>query len=279
MLSLSMQYVLKALAAGKAVLSEKPISACFADAKKAIEASRKFYRPLAPKPLWFVAENFRFESVFEEAARLVSLCGAVQRVDLVAEAPLNYWYILEPSRTFQNMLKHAAFCCCTSLLCVISQHLSFFGIQLSPPSSSILHACRYFSSKWRTKQSAHAFMIHSSVHHMAALRMLAGATSATRATSVRALTLYDHQPLLRSNRSSRHMHEGHPCANTHALEPDCEDDMVVDYPGAEVVPQGTATGVSARLTWDSGLVSNVWLCMIASSVRVRVPCGVSTVFL
>lgn len=86
-----MQYVLKALAAGKAVLSEKPISACFADAKKAIEASRRLARPLAPKPLWFVAENFRFESVFEEAARLVPLCGSVGRVDLVAEAPLNYW--------------------------------------------------------------------------------------------------------------------------------------------------------------------------------------------
>lgn len=87
-----MQYVLKALAAGKAVLSEKPVSACFADAKQAIEASRSFTRPLYPKPLWFVAENFRFESVFEEAARLVPLCGGVSRVDLVAEAPLNHWY-------------------------------------------------------------------------------------------------------------------------------------------------------------------------------------------
>jgi predicted dehydrogenase len=85
------QYVLKALAAGKAVLSEKPISACFADAKKAIEDSRRLYRPLSPKPLWFVAENFRFESVFEETARLVPMCGAVSRVDLVAEVPLNYW--------------------------------------------------------------------------------------------------------------------------------------------------------------------------------------------
>ena len=89
-----MQYVLKALAAGKAVLSEKPISACFADAKNAIEASRKICRPVAPKPLWFVAENFRFESVFEEAARLVPLCGGVGRVDLVAEAPLNCWCIV-----------------------------------------------------------------------------------------------------------------------------------------------------------------------------------------
>lgn len=94
MLRPPVQYVLKALAVGKAVLSEKPISACFADAKKAIEASRKLYRHVAPKPLWFVAENFRFESVFEEAARLVPLCGSVSRVDLVAEAPLNCWYDL-----------------------------------------------------------------------------------------------------------------------------------------------------------------------------------------
>lgn len=54
---------------------------------------------------------------------------------------------------------------------------------------------------------------------------------------------------------------------SHALDGECDDDMHVDYPGAEVVPHGTATGVSAKLTWDSGLVSNVWLCMIASSVR------------
>jgi hypothetical protein len=126
---------------------------------------------------------------------------------------------------------------------------------------------RYFSSKWRHKQSAHAFMIHSSVHHMAALRLLAGATGASRASHVRAHTLYDHQPLLRSHRGAKHMHGGHAFASSRALDGEYEDDMHVEYPGSDVVPAGTATGVSARLTWDSGLLSNVWLCMVASSVR------------
>lgn len=110
-------------------------------------------------------------------------------------------------------------------------------------------------------------MIHSSVHHMAALRLLAGATSATRATSVHAHTLYDHQPLLRSARGARRMHEGNAYTDSQLIGVGHEDDMHVDYPGAHVVPEGTATGVSAKLTWDSGLVSNVWLCMVASSVR------------
>jgi hypothetical protein len=104
------------------------------------------------------------------------------------------------------------------------------------------------------------------VHHMAALRLLAGATNATRATDVRAQTLYDHQPLQRSHRSARRTHDPHAHAESRALDGEYEDDMHVDYPGSEVVPLGTATGVSAKLTWDSGLVSNVWLCMIASSV-------------
>lgn len=101
---------------------------------------------------------------------------------------------------------------------------------------------------------------------MAALRLLAGATNATRAISVSAQTFYDHQPLQRSHRGARRMHESRESAGSHALDVECEDDMHVDYPGAHAVPLGTATGVSAKLTWDSGLVSNVWLCMIASSV-------------
>ena len=40
-------------------------------------------------PVWFVAENFRFEEAFVEAARVMPRLGFLLKLDLVADTPLN----------------------------------------------------------------------------------------------------------------------------------------------------------------------------------------------
>jgi hypothetical protein len=94
--------------------------------------------------------------------------------------------------------------------------------------------CRYFSSGWRRKGGRHAFMIHSGVHHIAALRLLVGAAKATDAVCMHARTLYDR--------------------------PQSQD---------TALPPGVATGISATISWDTGLSSTVWFCMAADSVRLH----------
>jgi predicted dehydrogenase len=84
-----MQYALRALAAGKAVLSEKPLSTHVSHARKALKAAAALRPPPVPPPTWFVAENFRFEDAFSEAARIVPSLGFALKVDLFAEAPMN----------------------------------------------------------------------------------------------------------------------------------------------------------------------------------------------
>jgi hypothetical protein len=83
------QYALRALVAGKCVLSEKPIASSVADARASINAHARVRRSFKVPPVWFVAENFRFEEVFAEAARLAPLLGYPIKLDLVAHTPLN----------------------------------------------------------------------------------------------------------------------------------------------------------------------------------------------
>lgn len=45
-------------------------------------------------PVWFVAENFRFEEAFVEAARIMPRLGFLLKLDLVADTPLNARYTL-----------------------------------------------------------------------------------------------------------------------------------------------------------------------------------------
>ena len=85
--------------------------------------------------------------------------------------------------------------------------------------------CRYYVSAWSRNQTPGGFMIDMSVHHMAALRMVAEAAGAGMPTSVKAQTHNTQSGL---------------------APPD---------------------GAEATVTWESGLVSSVALCMVAPSVR------------
>lgn len=62
----------KALSAGKHVLSEKPISKDVATAKALIDWYGKFP---TPRPVWAVAENFRYIEALRYAAGMVKEVG------------------------------------------------------------------------------------------------------------------------------------------------------------------------------------------------------------
>ncbi|KAJ3017589.1 hypothetical protein HKX48_003454 [Thoreauomyces humboldtii] len=75
--------VRRALAAGKHVLSEKPIAGSSASAVALTEwYARLSSRTAAPAPLWLVAENWRAEGATRHAARLVRDAGRVRTFSL-----------------------------------------------------------------------------------------------------------------------------------------------------------------------------------------------------
>lgn len=79
-----MQYALRAVEAGKAALSEKPIADTVDIARACIARYRGMDRP-AP---WLVGENWRFLPVFADAAAVVSgKLGMVYKMDLACDIP------------------------------------------------------------------------------------------------------------------------------------------------------------------------------------------------
>jgi predicted dehydrogenase len=128
---------MRALRAGKHVISEKPIAGTVAEARELVEA----YRAMENPPVWNIAENFRFENVFETQAALIPRIGNVVKMDLLADMPM------------------AA-------------------------------GNKYFSSSWRrdTSLCPGGFLMDSSVHFSAAMRMLAESAGAKMPVSVSAKT-------------------------------------------------------------------------------------------
>lgn len=133
--------VKRALAAGKHVLEEKPVSGTCEEAAEAILE----YRVALKKggPFWMIAENYRFEDVFKEACRLIPDCGSIIKLDLVAEMPMD-------------------------------------------PNN------KYFHTAWRkdTQGCPGGMVMESSVHFIAALRMLAAAAGLGEAMEASARTTH-----------------------------------------------------------------------------------------
>mmetsp|Transcript_8348 Transcript_8348/g.25088 ORF Transcript_8348/g.25088 Transcript_8348/m.25088 type:complete len:360 (+) Transcript_8348:138-1217(+) len=80
------EIVLKALHAGKHVLSEKPLAGSTDDARRTIEKRKQ--EMVNSKPYYCIAENYRFEKGLRYAAKQVSeCCGEILSGDVVASVP------------------------------------------------------------------------------------------------------------------------------------------------------------------------------------------------
>ena len=79
-----LQIVMRALQAGKHALSEKPSAGTIEEAAENI----KLYRAMDSPPVWNIAENFRYEDVFEAQAALIASIGNVVKMDLLADMPM-----------------------------------------------------------------------------------------------------------------------------------------------------------------------------------------------
>ncbi|KAG2489321.1 hypothetical protein HYH03_012153 [Edaphochlamys debaryana] len=89
----SLPVVERCLAAGKAVVQEKPVAGTVEQAQAVIRAYRTKLLPAAPSPqaapLWMFAENYRYEAVFVAACRRVKEVGRVIKIDLICDLPMD----------------------------------------------------------------------------------------------------------------------------------------------------------------------------------------------
>jgi predicted dehydrogenase len=80
---------LKLLKAGKHVLQEKPAAASMDEVEIALSHYNSLSTSVPCKPIWGVAENFRFEPVFVESTKLVADIGDLVNFQIIVEVPMN----------------------------------------------------------------------------------------------------------------------------------------------------------------------------------------------
>ncbi|XP_021894116.1 uncharacterized protein YMR315W isoform X2 [Carica papaya] len=80
---------LKMLKAGKHVLQEKPAAASINEVETALSSYRAICANATCKPIWAVAENYRFEPAFVECKKLMTEIGDMMNVQLVIEGSMN----------------------------------------------------------------------------------------------------------------------------------------------------------------------------------------------
>lgn len=96
------EVVKKSVAAGKHVLSEKPVARDVATAKELVG----WYRSLSSPPIWAVAENFRYTHSLTAAAKaLKDLGGKVLTFHVT-----RYGFVKEDDKYFNTECKRAATC-------------------------------------------------------------------------------------------------------------------------------------------------------------------------
>ncbi|BAB02487.1 unnamed protein product [Arabidopsis thaliana] len=80
---------LKMLKAGKHVLQEKPAAASISEIETAMSSYRNISADSPCRPIWAVAENYRFEPAFVELKKLIAEIGDMMNVQLIIEGSMN----------------------------------------------------------------------------------------------------------------------------------------------------------------------------------------------
>ncbi|KAI3809493.1 hypothetical protein L1987_25469 [Smallanthus sonchifolius] len=80
---------LKLLKAGKHVLQEKPAAASCSEVETALSSYNSLFNTPSARPIWAVAENYRFEPAFVESRKLVSEIGDMMSVQLIIDGSMN----------------------------------------------------------------------------------------------------------------------------------------------------------------------------------------------
>ncbi|EFH59527.1 oxidoreductase family protein [Arabidopsis lyrata subsp. lyrata] len=80
---------LKMLKAGKHVLQEKPAAASISEIETAMSSYRNISADSPCRPIWAVAENYRFEPAFVELKKLIAETGDMMNVQLIIEGSMN----------------------------------------------------------------------------------------------------------------------------------------------------------------------------------------------
>ncbi|XP_030526666.1 uncharacterized protein YMR315W [Rhodamnia argentea] len=80
---------LRLLKAGKHVLQEKPAAASTTEIEMALSSYRALCASSPNKPIWAVAENYRFEPAFVECKKLLPDIGEMMNVQVIVEGSMN----------------------------------------------------------------------------------------------------------------------------------------------------------------------------------------------
>ncbi|KAL5707994.1 hypothetical protein ACHQM5_018836 [Ranunculus cassubicifolius] len=80
---------LKMLKAGKHVIQEKPAAAYVSEAETALSQYDSLSTHVPHRPIWAVAENYRFEPAFVESKKLVNDIGDMMSVQVIVEGSMN----------------------------------------------------------------------------------------------------------------------------------------------------------------------------------------------
>ncbi|XP_024161181.1 dTDP-3,4-didehydro-2,6-dideoxy-alpha-D-glucose 3-reductase isoform X2 [Rosa chinensis] len=82
-------FSLKLLKAGKNVLQEKPAAATTSELETAVSSYNSIVANTPNKPIWAVAENYRFEPAFVEGKKLMTEIGDVMSIQVIVEGSMN----------------------------------------------------------------------------------------------------------------------------------------------------------------------------------------------
>nr|XP_028943723.1 uncharacterized protein LOC103422579 isoform X3 [Malus domestica] len=82
-------FSLRMLKAGKHVLQEKPAAASTSELETALSSYKSIVDNAPDKPIWAVAENYRFEPAFVEGRKLMTEVGDVMSIQVIVEGSMN----------------------------------------------------------------------------------------------------------------------------------------------------------------------------------------------